>query len=147
MKLNLEHVQALNLIDVTFTAGNKKEKKVLDAWQAYSDSLNGCPQERDFEDMALYASAIDVWSSKKDELFIDMLFDMSKVFRFNFNKTLLKNQAYVPAGYLNDDDYKREAQAYIKMLFSGKAGIPVYQIEKPSSPTPKTPTDKSTPTV
>src|SRR5256712_10898717 len=62
-RLAPDHVEALNLIDVEFHGSDKKSKSVLSAWKAYLDHLNTDREPN-----------TAVWDSKRDDLFVDLLY-------------------------------------------------------------------------
>lgn len=45
--LSWVHVEALNRIDLEFSAGHKKEKPVIEAWKAYLDFLSNTAIPKD----------------------------------------------------------------------------------------------------
>src|SRR5258708_1933587 len=66
-RVSPEHVQALNMIDLEFYRGGVKHRRVRDAWKAYLDHLN---RRYDKDNVA-------AWGLKREELFIDLLFEMA----------------------------------------------------------------------
>ncbi len=80
--LYLEHIGALNRIDVEFTA--KEDKKVIDAWRAYHDHLGS------------NVRSAETWGEKRLALFSDLLWEMSVNLGYNFDKTYIKNMSYSP---------------------------------------------------
>lgn len=80
--LFLEHIGALNRIDVEFIA--KEDKKVIDAWRAYHDHLCN------------HTLGKEAWADKQLGLFSDLLWEMSVNLGYNFDKTYIKNMSYSP---------------------------------------------------
>src|SRR2546426_6488477 len=87
-RLAPDHVEALNLIDVEFHGSDKKSKAVLNAWKAYLDHLN---TERE--------PNTAVWDSKKDDLFVDLLYEMSRHVGYDFDKTHIRRTSHYPMGH------------------------------------------------
>jgi len=93
------HVQALNMIDINFYGVrlfsknwlSKKEKNVLTSWKIYLDHLN-TPGE-------LKGSVLENWISKKDDLFADLLFEISQAIGYDFDKVHLKRSIYIPRAH------------------------------------------------
>lgn len=81
------HVEALNMIDVTFYGSDKKSKKVVDACKTYLDHLNTT-------DMAP-----EVWGPKREELFVILLSKMANSLGYDFETTAIKKTSYFPSGY------------------------------------------------
>ncbi|HEV2582558.1 MAG TPA: DUF6680 family protein [Ktedonobacteraceae bacterium] len=68
-RLSLQHIEALNLIDLEFPA-SRKFKRLRSAWKAYLANLN----EKEPE-----PPADAVFYAKRWDLFIDMLYEMGPV--------------------------------------------------------------------
>lgn len=108
-RLSREHVQALNMIDVEFYG----EKKVIRAWKAYLDHL---AEPRD---------SPDVWSEKKDELFIDLLDTMATELGYDFDKTSIKNTSYFPEGHGRMEEDQRIIRRGLATIIQGDAPFPI----------------------
>jgi len=87
--ISLEHVQALNMIDVEFY----NQKEIRNYWNIYRDHLNSSyPQNQD-------KSAQDRWEEKRVDYLTDLLHCMSKFFGYDFDKVILKKGAYSPVAH------------------------------------------------
>lgn len=86
--VSLEHVQALNMIDVEFYS----QKDIRDTWNIYRDHLNSPPQNQD-------KAAQDRWEEKRVDYLTDLLHCMSKFFGYDFDKVVLKKGAYSPIAH------------------------------------------------
>jgi hypothetical protein len=116
-RTSLEHVKALNMIEVVFDPKVKKEKKVINSWRIYHDSLK-TNNPRYYEDQNVRDSV----HAKRDDLFIDLLHELSECLDFSFNKVDIKNYAYAPQGHIDDAETDRLARiALIRM--AGKDGV------------------------
>src|SRR5580704_11566902 len=62
--LSIDHVSALNRIDLEFV-DNKKYHKVLEAWRQYFDNLSVSVKTE---------HEISVWSARNDDLLAELLF-------------------------------------------------------------------------
>jgi hypothetical protein len=116
-------VQALNMIDLLFSDKNTKDKAVLDAWRLYSDVLN----EQVAEDPAVLAA----WASKRDDLFIELLFALSQALGFDFNKVELRRGIYYPRGHFDTENLLRGIQHGLANLLSGNSALPMKVVEFP----------------
>lgn len=85
---SLEHVQALNMIDIEFY----EEQKITQLWNIYRDHLNSFPQNED-------KSAQDRWAEKRVDLFTDLLHGISKFLGYEFDIVILKKGAYIPKAH------------------------------------------------
>lgn len=91
-RLAADHVQALNRIELDFLGGwqAKKWAAVVAAYRVYFDRL--CQDLGENPDPA----AIRQWHERCDDLFIDMMFEMSKSLGFSFDKVQLRRGVYYP---------------------------------------------------
>jgi hypothetical protein len=87
-RLATDHVQALNMIDLVFNDKKAKDKAVIDAWRQYVDLLN--------QSVAEEVSALTAWATKREDLFVDLLFALSQSLGFGFNKVELRRSTYYP---------------------------------------------------
>jgi hypothetical protein len=118
--LDPRHVESLNVIDVVFHAGDKKEIEIRRLWKQYLDHLNdrAYPQ--------------DVWGVKRIELLVELLHAMAVFLGFDFDKTHIKNQAYFPEGYgdlENDQTVNRKA---LREILTGQRSLPMWVTNFPA---------------
>lgn len=98
-RVSPEHVQALNIIDLAFYGSRilgiskrkKTEQSVLDAWHEYHDHLGTQSDE----------NSVNIWNVKGDELFINLLYAISKDLGYKFDRVQLKKGAYSPVAHGN----------------------------------------------
>jgi len=110
--LSLEHVQALNMIDLEFN--NHRDKAVIHAWKEYHNHLNSFP--KDEEDQQ---GRIARWGEKKDELFISLLEKMGSSLGFDFDPVQIRRGAYAPEGHAAAE---MEMQIIRKMILEWLGG-------------------------
>jgi hypothetical protein len=136
----IEHVQALNMIDLAFYGGRflgihrrtKQEQAVLRAWKEYRDQLN-TPAKPD----------VSLWIGKGDELFFNLLYDISCDVRYSFDRVQLKTGSYTPIAH---GDLLAEQTAIRKTLLEMLQGNRPIKMEITNLPTPMAKADKNTPT-
>lgn len=87
--LSASHVEALNRIDLEFS-GDKKYKKVIDAWKEYFDNL--CIKVDNNENLT-------IWNVRNEELRANLLYEMGQSLGYNFDKVLIKRNVYSPVGH------------------------------------------------
>ncbi|WP_233968951.1 DUF6680 family protein [Pectobacterium polaris] len=121
-KLDRRHVEALNSIDVVFTAINNGEKKIRSDWKAYLDNLNSVPVCNDSE---LSQARVEEWSHRRDDIFLTMMCSMGTYLGFDVDKTHIKNQSYFPIGYSDSSKKQAAAEEAILDILSGKKSLPV----------------------
>lgn len=112
--LAAEHVQALNLIDIEFHGTDAKSKSVLNAWKAYLDHL-GVPQM----DGA-------VWGAKREDLFVDLLYEMSRHLGYEFDKTHIRRTSYFPRGYGDLESDQLAIRKGLAAVMKGEASFPIF---------------------
>ncbi len=91
-KLSSEHVGALNLIQLEFYGSIA----VIDAYKTYSDFLNShFPSDQ---------NALERHTTKGASLFLDLLFEIARDLKFNFDKSDLQRLSYLPMSLFNFND-------------------------------------------
>lgn len=95
-RVSAEHVKALNMIDIEFYGSkrfgirqqSKPDKAVINAWRNYQDHLNNRLPDDNI-----------TWFTKGDDLFTELLFQMSKALDYDFDMVLLKRGCYSPIAH------------------------------------------------
>src|SRR2546423_1616024 len=116
-KLSPEHVKALNMIDLAFYGSrffwthfkSKKERQIVEAWKEYFDHLH-----QPFPDAELAN-----WSVRGDELFVNLLYSISREVNFDFDRVSLKRGIYSPRAH---GDLEYDQLAIRKMLVKVLSG-------------------------
>lgn len=107
------HVEALNRIDLEFSAKNKQEKAILDIWAQYLDHLgNG-------------QLSPEAWGERRLDLLIDLLHVMGHTLGYSFNKTQIKNGIYAPIGHSRLESEQEQVRQLVLELLSGKRSLPM----------------------
>ena len=88
--VSLPHVQALNSIDIEFYPRKGKNKRVIDAWRIYSDYLSTPQPVEPVEGTA--------WDIRRQDLMVDLLYEMAQALGYDFDKVMLKRNAYTQKG-------------------------------------------------
>lgn len=117
------HVEALNLIDVDFHGSDEKSKAVLNAWKAYLDHLSTSREP----DTA-------VWDSKRDDLFVDLLYEMSRHVGYDFDKTHIRRTSYFPIGHGDLEMDQLVIRKGVRGVLEGKLSLPIRLAEPPPPP-------------
>ena len=119
-RLALEHVQALNSIELFFS-NPRKDKNIIEKWNEYLDHFNQAPKDDDKD----YPIKINSWLEKGDDLLADLLQVMGESLGYDFDKVKIKRGIYMPRGHgeeMNDQLIIRKG--FVKIL-EGKASFPV----------------------
>jgi hypothetical protein len=104
------HVHALNMIDIEFHA--KKYKAIREAWKAYLDHLNTPMQ-----------TSPEVWSTRRDDLMVDLLHVMALALGYDFDKTFIRRTTYAPQGYLDLDIDQFMLRKAVLQLVTGERAL------------------------
>lgn len=111
-----DHVHALNLIDIEFT--RRRDHKVINAWKQYHDHLN-TTAEND-EDVTRKR-----WIEENDKLFIDLLYEMSQVVGYTYDKVQIKRGWYSPQAFGDRQLEDAVMRKGVMALLNGDANLPV----------------------
>lgn len=124
-RLHRDHVQALNMIDIEFY-GRKipliktryqtnKEQAVTHAWKGYNDHLN---KGKEYPD-------INIWNSKSDDLFTELLYTLSQAMNYDFDKVQLQRDCYRPIAHGNLEATQANILKGLEDIFKGKTSLPM----------------------
>jgi len=117
------HIEALNLVDLEFHSKKHQERRVLDAGRLYIDHL------RDH----LYPK--EAWPARKAELLVDLLYEMSVVLGYNFDKVQIKAGSYYPSGYEETENDNLQIRKLWLEILKGNKKLPMIAEVYPSSVT------------
>src|SRR5882672_837766 len=116
--LSFNHVQALNMIDLEFSASKKKEKAVKDIWKEYLDHLSSLPGQPEAQ-----KTAIGPWLMRSQDYLADLLVAMGSCLRYKFDRVYIKKGIYAPEGHSRDEAELRAIRVQILKLLSGEQAI------------------------
>jgi hypothetical protein len=112
--LSLAHVEALNRIDLEFSTKKPQEKAVLDVWQQYLDHLGNNAQ-----------LDTNIWSVRRLDLLVDLLYEMSRAVGYEFNKIQIKNGTYSPIAHGKIEEEQLRVRMLVLELLEGKRDLPM----------------------
>lgn len=126
-----QHVEALNRIDIEFYGKSRKLRGVQEAWKVYYDHLGaGQPAERGLEEDSTEKEKLDKewkdWTTKKDELLTDLLYEMAKYFGYTFDKVHIKRGHYIPKLYGDIEMELMIIRKGLVRIFENKAAFPIF---------------------
>ncbi|MBL0010275.1 MAG: hypothetical protein IPP22_03130 [Nitrosomonas sp.] len=119
--VSLDHVVALNRIDLEFDKGDNNEKAVIEAWKEYLDLL--CDK----------SIAPEQWSVRRIDLFVELLHKMAQVLDYDFDKTHIKNSSYSPVAHGNIEEEQKALRAGLIEVLAGKRSIPMTVVNWPQN--------------
>lgn len=121
-----EHVYALNSIDIEF----KGVQRVEEAWHDYLDHLvNPAPEDDQ--------NAIAAWNSTFDNLFSDLLYEMSHSLGYKFEKNYLRRGVYRPQAHFVEDQFQQGIRYGLAQLFANRYALPVRLVDAAASTSPE----------
>lgn len=121
-KLSPAHVHALNMIDIEFYG----IKRVTHAWKEYLDHLNTPTGE---------GQALEVWMQRSDDFLVSLLYEISVVLRYDFDKPHLRRAVYVPKAFGDDEAFQRGMRLALAQLFTGNYALPIRLVGDAPAPT------------
>jgi len=108
------HIEALNLLELEFHSSNRNDKRVVDVWKIYLAHLcdtNYQPKEG--------------WDQRRQELLIDLLYEMNLAIGYSFDKSSIKNGAYAPQGYVSFENENTETRKLWLEILRGSRELPM----------------------
>jgi len=130
-RTSAEHVQVLNCIELTFSDSGR-DRLVREAWRAYLDMLKAPDTPG--------ALANEQKGEQCDDAFWDLLYQMSVVLGYSFDRTYIKDSCYYPVTQGNTMRDQKIIRNGTATVASDKANLAVAtsaldQIETPKGPT------------
>lgn len=124
-RLASEHIEALNMIDLEFPSSARKFRKLRNAWKAYRTHL-GEPDPGPPADAVFY--------SKRDDLFLDMLYEMGQALGYDFDKTQIGKDAYSTVYHERVERDQEFIRTKLVEILNGKAAFPMAVVQFPNDP-------------
>ncbi len=116
-KLSERHVDALNAIEIEFSGKRRSDKAVSAAWRMYLDHLNDSAWNLDDRD------TLARWLDKGNDLLTDLLYEMSKALKYDFDKVSLKKAVYSPRAHGELQTEQFLLRKYVLEMMEGKRGM------------------------
>lgn len=130
-RLNRDHVQALNMIDIEFYGRllpflktryqTRKEQAVTHAWKSYNSHLN---QKDEYE-------SLDQWIKKGDELFTNMLYAITQSLNYDYDKVQLQRDCYRPIAHGNIENTQLAILDGLDQLVNKGRPLPMFVVNFP----------------
>jgi hypothetical protein len=112
---NYDFVKAINQIEIEFS----DKEKVIESWKNLYTTL--CSQiNNDAEQIV-----VDAFANKKNEQFVNLLFEMTLALNLNMNKDALTNTVYLPKSYLNSVSEQQVFKQKVEDLLDGKTSLSI----------------------
>lgn len=128
VRMNVDHVWALNLIDIEFYG----VPKVIERYRSYVRSLNMKAPMDEESSSRFYEDQAD--------LYADLLHSIGAELGYAFDKRDLDRSGYAPVGWINDEDLQRRNASLLNDVLQGKRALPIANLSAPlNSPFPPSP--------
>ncbi len=110
------HIEALNLVELEFQVAPHQATTVVASGRLYMDHLRSSQYPK------------DMWETRRVELLVDLLYEMSKALDYSFDKVQIKAGSYYPSAYgeTDEDNYKTR-KLWLEIL-EAKRFLPVVSI-------------------
>jgi hypothetical protein len=136
MRLNPDHVGALNLVEIEFYG----EKVVIESWKAYWAHLR--------QTLPVDANQQQQFFRDQEGLLTKLLHAIATSLKFNIEQMAIFEGGYVPQGWLDDDQSWRMMRALILEILNNRRGLPIVPLNvAPQSPYPPAPTEVPPPPI
>jgi hypothetical protein len=122
--LAAEHVTALNVIQIEF----HDDDRVISAYKKYIDNLAGPTLASN-----AHQDEISRFIQTRDDVFIELIFEMGRHLGFNFDKRELAKYSYTPQGWINMEGEQNSIRSLALELLQGKRPLPVAPFQPPPS--------------
>jgi hypothetical protein len=116
------HVEALNRIDVEFYG--KKSKDVVETWKIYHDHLN----DPKYSNLDTDKEVLKQWADKKEDLFVNLLYEMAIFLGYKFSKVDIKRGHYYPRGFGDIEEDQVVIRKGLVRLFKNEASFPIHAV-------------------
>lgn len=123
--VSVEHVQALNGIDLEFQGDDYQE--VRTAWRTYLDHLNSFPKDDEKRQ--------PVWSEKSVELLARVLIAMGQSLGYEFDEVHIKKGIYFPQAHGDMDLEIRAIRRGLAQVLFGDRALKMEVIRVPANET------------
>lgn len=119
-RLSPRHVEALNIVELEYHPSRRKEKKVYEAWRSYFDALKTPPPD---------PKSPQAYYDKRDDLFVELLYEMGKYLGFDFDRVAIRRNSYSPQGHGDmEEDLNIIRKGLAKVFTSESYGVPVRHV-------------------
>lgn len=118
--LSPSHVEALNAVPVEFFGNSRELKEITDKWKEYLDHHSA-------------STSNEIWLQKRQDLFVDLLFLISKNIGYNFSRSQIDRDIYYPQAHGVIEDEQTIIRKGFAQLFKGEIAFPMAVTEFPAT--------------
>ena len=121
-RLSLDHVRALNQIELDFVA--KGDRAVVTAWRAYADILNEAYADDD-------EAGVTAWAQRRDDSFLHLMQVMAEALGYKLEKPHIRRGIYYPKGFDLTERRNNFIQEALARVLGGKLPLKMEVISFP----------------
>jgi hypothetical protein len=125
--VSVNHVQALNMIDLEFSDKVPNEKEVKRIWKEYLNHLGSLPSDPEQK-----KAALPLWTDKLGDYLAELLEAMGKCFGYDFDKVQIKKGIYSPEGHAHDEFEQRAIRFMLLQVLQGQRRFPIAATLEPA---------------
>src|SRR5580658_5960826 len=114
--LSQDHIKALNMIDIEFY-GDKKYRKVREAWRAYLHASIQSPANTEVEQIQ--------FNKDCEATLTELLVARGEALGYDFDSTHIRQSVYKPQGHVTEENYQMFMRTQLVKLFSGDFSLPM----------------------
>ncbi len=120
-RVSERHVEALNSIQLEYYSSTKgKAKRVKDAWAEYHSHLGSVQGDEAMLQMQ--------WAQRGDELFTNLLHEMSQYLGYSYNRVDIQKGGYSPKAQGNKEQLQESIARGLAEVLAGHAPIKIQNI-------------------
>jgi len=112
-KLSPAHVEAINAIPIEFYGGSRKYNSIREAWRQYMGHLNDTQMDQ------------NIWLTRGQDLFINLLKEISIALKYQFDKEELSKEIYLPKAHNIIENEQEFIRRNVVKLLSGEQPIAI----------------------
>ena len=124
---SIEHIQALNLIDLVFSRKSGKEQRIRAAWNQYHDYLLQTVPEN------MNPNEARAYNEKGVDFLVSLLETLSQSLGYSFSLVELKRGGYYPQGQFDDINNRAQIRDELLKIVRGEKPFPMAVVQFPVS--------------
>ena len=105
-----------------FQGDDAASEQVVKAWRNYLAAMNNTPESVIADPSSKEAQD---WFAARDELLVDLLFEMSVALGYRFDRNQIRSGSYAPIMYLTNEAEAGEVRTGLRELLAGKRPLQI----------------------
>ncbi len=110
--LSAAHVDALNATPIEFAGRGEPLRKIVEAWKELINHF--------------YEPVVEPgWQNRREDLFVELMYRMSKFLKYDFDPVELRREVYRPQGHINIEAAQLAVLQGAATLLRGEGALPM----------------------